>query len=111
MEYTRHDIQGVAVIALKGRLDITGSDGLERALLEEVNKSSGNVLLNMADVNYMSSSGISAILGAARGARARGRKLALCQISPSIMKLLEVVELGNIFPVYPTQAEGVEGLK
>lgn len=111
MEYTRHDIHGVTVLELRGRLDITGSEGLERRLLDEVNKSSGNILLNMSDVNYMSSSGISAILGAARGAKAKNRKLALCAISPSIMKLLEVVELGNIFPVYPTQAEGVEGLK
>lgn len=111
MEFTRQDIQGVAVIFLKGRLDITGSEGLERSLLDEVNRSSGNILLNMAEVNYMSSSGISAILGAARGAKARNKKLALCQISASIMKLLEVVELGNIFPVYPTQAEGIEALK
>lgn len=111
VEVTSQLINDVLVVRLIGRLDIIGSEGLERKLVELLKNSTGNILLNRKDVSYMSSSGISAVLGASRVASTMKRKLALCEISPSIQKLLEVVELGNIFPVYETQGDGIEKLR
>ncbi|MCE9598813.1 MAG: STAS domain-containing protein [Spirochaetia bacterium] len=111
MEITKLEVHGVTVIRISGRLDITGSEGLEKKLGNILDTTKGNLLLNLNDVTYMSSSGISSVLGASRAAKALNRKLALCEISPSIKKLLEVVELGNIFPVYEAEDEGIAALK
>ncbi len=104
-------IENVLLLRLNGRMDIIGSEGLERKLVELVQSAPANILLNLKDVSYMSSSGISAVLGASRVATSLKKKLALCEISPSIQKLLEVVELGNIFPVYETQGDGIAKLR
>ncbi|MBL8022376.1 MAG: STAS domain-containing protein [Leptospirales bacterium] len=111
MELAKLEIHGVTVVRIAGRLDITGSEGLEKKLGNFLDTTKGNLLLNLRDVTYMSSSGISSILGASRAAKAANRKLALCEISSSIKKLLEVVELGNIFPVYEGEDDGIAALK
>jgi len=111
MEFVELEIHGVTVVRLTGRLDITGSEGLEKKLTDTLKKATGHMLLNLKDVSYMSSSGISAILGASRNAAPLQKKVALCEISKSIQKLLEVVELGNIFPVYEREDDAIAALR
>ena len=58
----------------------------------------------------MSSSGISSLLGIYRFTSARGKTMAICEVSPAVIKLLEVVELGQVFKTFTREDDAVAAL-
>jgi len=57
-DITRHDRDGVSVLAVEGEVDLTNADALEQAV-EEI--AAGAVVLDLSRVAYLDSSGIRAI--------------------------------------------------
>lgn len=81
------------VVAPKGRLDSLSAPGF----LETMNAATGaggiSLLIDFAEVSYISSAGLRVILIAAKAMAAKGGRLALCSLGPQIA---EVIELGGV---------------
>ena len=101
---------GVWVAQPEGRLDITQSENLEMALREQIEAEPRSLVINLGSVSYMSSSGIGALLSVYRLITERKLRMALCEVSPPVMKLLDVVEIGQIFQIFPREADAVRSL-
>jgi anti-sigma B factor antagonist len=69
---------------------------LERLLADE----EGNVLIDLAHINYIDSTGIGELVGYFGKFRERGRRLILVEPAERIRKLLEVAKLDDVFPTY-----------
>ncbi len=83
-------------MALNGRLDIGHSDEVEAKLLDDVQSGQGDILINLENISYISSSGIRIFVGMVRELEKQGRKLKLCCITPPVKKVFDVVELLEI---------------
>ncbi len=55
-------------------------------------KSTKNILLNLEDVDYISSAGIGALFSIKKFLRANGGDLLFCNLKPQIVKLFEIVK-------------------
>jgi anti-sigma B factor antagonist len=69
---------------------------LEKLLDEE----KGNVLVDLARINYIDSTGIGELVGYFGKFREKERRLILVHPADRIRKLLEVAKLDTIFPIY-----------
>ena len=69
-----------------------------------------NIVLNMADVSYADSSGLSAILTANRLCRNANGVLILCHLSDHVNKLVRISQLDNVLQVLPTEEEAREAV-
>jgi anti-sigma B factor antagonist len=69
---------------------------LEKLLTEE----SGNVLVDLARINYIDSTGIGELVGYFGKFREKERRLILVQPADRIRKLLEIAKLDTVFPTY-----------
>lgn len=110
MDISLQDSKGVLVARLDGRLDITHSATFEKRVIDALTENPRDVVINLAHVSYMSSSGISSLLGIFRFASSKGRKMMICDVSPAVIKLLEVVELSQVFRTAPHESEAVAEL-
>lgn len=98
------------VISLLGRLDISQADEVEVKLSKELQTGEGDIVINLQDISYISSSGIRVFVGTVREMERQGRKLKLCAITPPVKKVFDVVELLDLFEVYETEEDAVASL-
>lgn len=99
------------LVRLSGRLDITQSDEVESTLSKDVQSGEGDMIINLGQVSYISSSGIRIFVGMVRELGRQGRKLKLCNITPPVKKVFDVVELLDLFEVYNSEEEAVKSLE
>ena len=97
---------GVAVVIIVGRLDSETSPMLDTELTKVVG---GNVklVLDLKDVEYMSSAGIRAIVKAAQTAQKSGGGVRLACAPESVKTILYTVGLLEKVQTYPTVNEAV----
>ncbi len=104
MEITRVAHAEALEITLKGRMDATWSDHVAAALAESVRAGHHNILLNMAEVDYLSSAGIRILVLYARQlANIQGR-LAVTNASSVVRKVIELAGLDKLLFLQPRAA-------
>ncbi|HEV2852807.1 MAG TPA: STAS domain-containing protein [Thermoanaerobaculia bacterium] len=98
----------VTILDLKGRITIGSGDvALRNAIHEVMNKGAQKVLINMADVSTIDSSGIGELVSAYTTATNRGAKLKLANLPAKVTDILTITQLITVFDVYDSEAEGV----
>ncbi|EMJ91034.1 STAS domain protein [Leptospira alstonii serovar Sichuan str. 79601] len=83
---------------------------MEAKLLDDVQSGQGDILINLENISYISSSGIRIFVGMVRELEKQGRKLKLCCITPPVKKVFDVVELLDLFEVYETESSALDSL-
>jgi anti-sigma B factor antagonist len=66
-----------------------------------------NLILNLDDVEYMSSSGLRVFVSLMRTLKESNRSLRLCNLSVAVKKVFEVVELMDMFDIYDSEEEAL----
>lgn len=100
-----------AVVVLSGRIVL----GVESsALREKVNAllASGTkkIILNVARVEYIDSSGLGILVALSRAAKSHGASLALCNLGSHFEGVMQMTRLLTVFDTYKTEADAVLGL-
>ncbi|MFW5770864.1 MAG: STAS domain-containing protein [Spirochaetota bacterium] len=102
----------VIVIYLKGRLDVHLSADIEKEINRIIkDEPQVNLLLNLADVEYMSSSGLRIFVSTMRILKESQRKLKLCNMNNAVKKIFEVVELMDMFEIYDSEEEALKSFQ
>ena len=85
----------VAVVIARGELDVASSSRLLEAVAElgGAGGHGGAVVIDMAGVGFMDSSGLRALLDCERSCRDGGRPFALARPTDSVRRVLELVDL------------------
>jgi len=100
---------GVAIFELDGEVDLETSPQLRKALLEKVNAGTA-VIVGMADVAYIDSSGIASLVEAYQTGRKSTTGFALAAISDSALRVLQLARLDKVFTIHGTIDEAVTEL-
>ena len=102
------EIQDVVVLKPTGRLDVTSGpvlEGVVEKLFEQPNR---KVLIDFAQVEYVSSLGISACLKSAQLAQARGGRVVLAALQDGVRKVFDIAQMGQVLPIYSTVDKALE---
>lgn len=100
------------IIYLEGRLDVHLSADIEKEINKLISaESASHFILNLKDVEYMSSSGLRIFVSTMRILKERKRKLVLCNMNSAVRKIFEVVELTDMFDIFNNENEALEYLK
>jgi anti-anti-sigma factor len=103
--------EGRAIVYLKGRLDIHLSTEIENEINELIKKEGiKELIINLQDVEYMSSSGLRVLVATLRVMKEAGGSLKLCCLTLAVRKIFEVVELIDMFDIYRTEEEAMSSL-
>ena len=84
-------------LQLKGELDISTAPLLQSTLADVVRDPPEEIVLNLGDLSYVDSTGLSLFITATKRARAAGSKLVLRDPQESTQRLLEITNLTDYF--------------
>ena len=98
----------VVVIRCRGRI-VSGEEArFLRSELEKLTELTKKVVLQLAEVNYVDSGGLGALvrlLGVLRAARG---DLKLCELSPFVVQVLQATNLLSVFHPYASEKDAIE---
>lgn len=105
-------VEGIAVIDLFGELKLgTGTSKVRDAIQDLLRNGYNRVLLNMAEVLHIDSSGIGELMGCYTTVRNQGGELKLLHLSKNVRNLLQVTRLYTIFDVQEDLQQAVKSYK
>jgi anti-sigma B factor antagonist len=108
VKITNSEVNGVSVIALDGRIVLgEESNSLREKLKSLVAEGKKKIVLNMADMRYIDSSGLGTLVAEHLSAKTQGASLRLCNLGTKFHAILQITRLLTVFNVYDTEAAAV----
>lgn len=101
----------VHIANLVGRLDLSRAMDLESIIISRLEEHPGPLVVNLARMSYLPSAGVGALLNVHRQTSGKKIKIVLADVPREVKRLLDVVEITQLLPIYETQAEAVAALK
>lgn len=94
--------EGLLEIAGRGRLNMVAAPRLREVVADAVAEGARRVVINLAEVDFMDSSGLGALIGGLKTARQAGGDLRIAQVQPQVMMVLELTGMQRVLTPYPT---------
>lgn len=107
MEIQTSELKRVTLFEISGRIDSTNASELGEALNAAIDAGRTQVVLDLSNVEYMSSAGLRELVTALKKVKRGTGDLRLASPSPRVMEVLELAGLDSIFEIYPNQVEAV----
>jgi len=109
MKATSRQVGGVTIVDLSGRITLgEGSVVLRDTIRDLVSKGKNKILLNLADVTYIDSSGIGELVSAFTTVRNQGGELKLLKLTKKVHDLLQITKLYTVFDIKDDEAVAVQ---
>lgn len=111
LEIRSECINKVLIISPAGRLDGITSRTFSEKIIVLMDEKSNLVVLNLAELDYISSEGLRAILTAAKKANSASGKLTLCAPQSSVHEVLTISGFAPMLGVHASIDEAVGMVK
>jgi anti-sigma B factor antagonist len=109
LRITERDVNGVTVVDIEGRIVLGEESNAFRervkALLAAGKK---KIVLNLANVTYIDSSGLGTLVATFHSARSQGAMLKLANLGSKFKEVLQVTKLITVFDTYDSEAAAVQ---
>jgi anti-anti-sigma factor len=101
----------VTIVEAYGRLDSTTAKEFGDRLVSLVQSGRGAIVVDLKNIDYISSAGFRALLITKKANAEKQAKLALCGVIGEVKRLFEIGAFTDEFLICPTQAEGIGKLR
>ena len=109
MKISARNRDGVTILEPQGKITIgVGDVALREAVTEALNTGSRSILINMAGVTTIDSSGVGELVSTYTSVANRGGKLKVCEMPSKIADILQITQLITVFEVYDSCDEAVQ---
>ena len=93
------------MVQVGGEVDAFTAPTLRAELADQLNLPPPMLVLNLTGVTFLSTSGVWVLLEARGTAALTGTSLRLVYITQTVRRMLDVLQLNNLFRIYPTLAD------
>jgi anti-sigma B factor antagonist len=108
MEIETKELKRVNVVEIGGRVDSTSAARLEEAFKEITGEKRFRIVVDMKDLEYISSRGLRALIATLKETRRWNRgDLRLCNVPPRIHEVLDLAGLTPLFKTYDNTVDAV----
>ncbi len=108
MKASVRQVDSVIVVDVSGRITLgEGCSQLRDLIREQLGKGKKHVLLNLADVTYIDSSGIGELVSAFTAVSNQGGQLKLLSLTKKVHDLLQITKLYTVFDVHDDEAKAI----
>ena len=98
-----------AILDMMGRVTLgDGLADLRDSIREALAGDQKNILLNLAEVDYIDSSGLGQLIGSYATVTSRGGQMKLLNLQKRVNDLMQVTKLLTVFETYTSEAEALK---
>ncbi|HHP7243310.1 MAG TPA: STAS domain-containing protein [Elainellaceae cyanobacterium] len=108
--FTTPDSRTVIVLTPTGRLDITTAWQFRLKLQECISKVSSHIVVNLGQVNFIDSSGLTSLVAGMRDADKVKGSFRICDLHPEAKLVFEVTMMDSVFEIFDTEEEALRTL-
>ncbi|GAB4467757.1 MAG: STAS domain-containing protein [Cyanobacteriota bacterium] len=108
--HTTPDGKTVIVLMPTGRLDITTAWQFRLKLQESISRLSPHIVVNLSQVNFIDSSGLTSLVAGMRDADKVKGSFRICNVHPEAKLVFEVTMMDSVFEIFETEEEALEGV-
>ena len=109
-EVTHRSTDNATVIYVDGDLTTNSSPEVEAEILELLEESTSNLVINVEKVNFIASTGLRVILALGKRLTKEGRKLSICSMNPTTKSVFEMSGFSKLFPTFDDEEEALKNL-
>ena len=102
--------KGTTVLRVRGRLDVHGAPKLSARCAEERGRRR-NLVINLAGVTFISSSGVGALLAMVEECRLAETRVRLARVSPAVDSVIRLLNLQQFLSISPTEEQATSTLE
>lgn len=108
MTASTRQVGDVTIVDLSGKIKLgEGSSILRDAVKDLLGKGQKKILLNLADINYIDSSGVGELVAAFTSVRRQGGELKLLRLTQKVTDVLQITKLYTVFHVLDDEGQAV----
>jgi anti-sigma B factor antagonist len=112
LQGTCREVGDIAVIDFSGRITLgEGSAMLRKTIRDLISNGRKKILLNLADVDYIDSSGIGELVGAYTSVRSADGELKLVYLTKRVRDIIQITRLFTVFDVQPDETAAVRSFR
>ncbi len=105
MEITVADKDDIKLVYLIGSLDTNTSTNAEAKFKELLDGNTRKIVVNLEQLEYISSSGLRVLLGTAKKLKASGGDLRLCRPNDIVQEVFDISGFSSILNIFQTEEE------
>ena len=109
MQLTTNTTEAVTVIKIEGSLDTQTSTEAQQELDRIVADGARKLLIDFAELAYISSAGLRVLLATAKKLSADQGEMRMCNMNDVVNEVFEVSGFSTIFKVFQTDSEALAG--
>lgn len=95
------------VITPTGRIDGSNATKFQDAVLKEVSRGNGALVVDLGSLDYISSAGLRVLLLAAKRLQTADRSFSLCNVRDHILEVLNISGFSEILAIHSTREEAL----
>jgi len=100
MQISSRELKRVNVVTVSGRVDSASAPEMEKSLQSLLDHRRNQIVVELADVEYMSSAGLRALVSALKAAKKGGGDLVIARPSTRVREVIELAGLTAVFSVH-----------
>ena len=108
MEINLEMVNDVAVVSLKGRLNVTTTADLEQIFTKLLDENRTKILVECMELEYISSAGLRVLLASAKQFKKISGQIVLSGLSQNVKQVFEISGFTSIFPIFATREEALK---
>jgi len=105
------ETDGVTIVVISGRFDSTVAREIRERLLQLIGAGAKRMLLDLRDLEYISSAGFWSLLAVGRQVEARRGSLALYGVGDEVRRLFDLGGFTDLFRICPTRELGLDAVR
>ncbi len=112
MKATTRTLGDVTIVEISGRIVLGAESAALRSLVcELLREGHKKILLNLAQVNYIDSSGLGHLVSAFTTVRKQDGELKLLKLTNKVHDLMQITKLYTVFDIRDDEAEAVKAFE
>lgn len=101
----------VVVIRLRGRIDYSNVTEIREWLKERLGGRSKHIIVNLAEVDFVDSSGLGLFVLLYKEQQAKGKELRIAEAQTEVAFLLGITNLNSILQTHDSEAEALASIE
>ncbi len=108
MQIKQNKVQDYLVVEIGGRLDSVTAAEFEQASVKWLADGENNIVLDLKQLDYISSAGLRVILALAKKLKQSQGSLSWCSLSEIVLDVVQCAGFDSFIPVYPNSGAAMK---